>query len=419
MPAAPGTGEGAGPARILGSLRMGLLALRGSPVRTALSTLGVVIGVAGLVAILSFGDGLAAALEREGLAAQAPGSFTVIPSTIERIDFIPVAPAAPLRLTREDQAELQRLAGDRATVALGSQIAHRFPASGAGGPGAAYLIAATPETMTARGWVVEEGRPIEEQDLVERRPVAVVATNALGIWDIGSPDDAVGRSVELLGVEFEIVGVKRPDPALPGARILIPFPFEDLPAFEGSLPTIRVIPTSTEDTERLVQEVRSHLAAAFPASPFQIQRTGGALDSSIQQMRAVQMMVGAIVGISILVGGIGIMNVMLASVLERTREIGIQRAVGARRSDVLYQFLAESVAVSVFGSLIGLVLGFGLAAGGAAIIRRLTDAPISATLTPGTLALIGFVAVFVGLVFGAYPARQAANLAPIDAMRHE
>jgi putative ABC transport system permease protein len=129
---------------------------------------------------------------------------------------------------------------------------------------------------------------------------------------------------------------------------------------------------------------------------------------------------GAITGISLLVGGIGIMNVLLASVTERTREIGIRKAAGARRRDVLLQFLAESVAISSFGSAIGLVLGFGGAWLIAALMRSRSQATgLYPSLSGTTLLIALLLAVSVGLIFGTYPARRAARLSPIDAIRHE
>jgi putative ABC transport system permease protein len=128
---------------------------------------------------------------------------------------------------------------------------------------------------------------------------------------------------------------------------------------------------------------------------------------------------GSITGISILVGGIGIMNVLLAAVTERTREIGVRRAAGARRGDIFFQFIAESIAVSGLGSLAGVVLGLVGAFGITAMIRRFTQATLYAGFTWGTVAVAGLAAVFVGVAFGSYPARHAARLSPIEAIRHE
>jgi putative ABC transport system permease protein len=129
---------------------------------------------------------------------------------------------------------------------------------------------------------------------------------------------------------------------------------------------------------------------------------------------------GAITGISLLVGGIGIMNVLLSSVTERTREIGIRKAAGARRRDIRRQFLAESIAISGMGSAIGLVLGVAGAFGITAMIRHFSRAAfLHASLSWSTLGVAAGAALFVGLTFGTYPARRAARLSPIDAIRHE
>jgi putative ABC transport system permease protein len=128
---------------------------------------------------------------------------------------------------------------------------------------------------------------------------------------------------------------------------------------------------------------------------------------------------GSITGISILVGGIGIMNILLASVHERTREIGIRRAAGARKRDIFLQFLAESVTISALGALIGVITGLLGAFGVTALIRAVADAPVHAAFAWSTAAVADLIAVFVGIAFGTYPARHAARISPIEAIRHE
>jgi putative ABC transport system permease protein len=128
---------------------------------------------------------------------------------------------------------------------------------------------------------------------------------------------------------------------------------------------------------------------------------------------------GAITGVSLLVGGVGIMNVLLASVAERTREIGIRKATGARDRDILVQFLAESVAITGAGAMIGVLLGLAIGHGTAWVMRQQTGAPVQAAVTVETIGFAVAISVLIGLVFGLYPARRASRLSPVDAMRNE
>jgi putative ABC transport system permease protein len=136
-------------------------------------------------------------------------------------------------------------------------------------------------------------------------------------------------------------------------------------------------------------------------------------------MQVAKLVMGAITGISLLVGGVGIMNVLLAAVVERTREIGIRKAVGARRRDILVQFLSESVAIAGAGSLLGVILGLAGAFAATAIIRARTEATLYAAFTWSSASVSALAAIVVGLAFGFYPALRAARLSPIDAIRHE
>ncbi|MBX9929142.1 MAG: FtsX-like permease family protein [Gemmatimonadaceae bacterium] len=150
-----------------------------------------------------------------------------------------------------------------------------------------------------------------------------------------------------------------------------------------------------------------------------VETSASRLEQAQRAMLTFKLFMGAITGISLVVGGIGIMNVLLASVTERTREIGVRKAIGARRRDLLYQFLAESVAISGFGALIGLALGIGVTTVVTAIVRARTEAALQPGFSLSSLLVVAVSAIGVGIVFGIYPALRAARLSPIDAIRHE
>jgi putative ABC transport system permease protein len=187
------------------------------------------------------------------------------------------------------------------------------------------------------------------------------------------------------------------------------------------MPMLIVTAASLEGVAPLRAALETRLTGKFGAWKERIHLSSASsrLEQARVGMVVFKLVMGAITGVSLLVGGVGIMNVLLAAVAERTREIGIRKAVGARSRDILTQFLAESVAIAGAGSVIGLILGVSGAFAATAVMRARTQALIYAGLSWTSVAIAGLAAVTVGLAFGCYPALRAARLSPIDAIRHE
>jgi putative ABC transport system permease protein len=405
----------------LASFAVGVQTLRANPMRTVLSTLGIIIGVAALVSILSLGDGLEA-FSRQQIAETTDLQLVAVqPRTMDVIDGVAIRRDSVPSLTGAIAETLTRALGGRAnaSVSLSASLLVGWPADTA--RTATVVTGAAPAPPLATSDSVIAGRWLAADDADS----AVVVLGSRVADDLDeAPARIVGRNVRVGSIDARVIGIVDGPNARRIARAWLPLDYRTTPLLDDGgrrVATMAVLSHSIEDVPAVEADTRAWFDSRFDNAEddFTITTSRARVDQARQAIVVFKLAMGAITGIAILVGGIGIMNVLLASVHERTREIGVRRAAGARRNDIFLQFLAESVAVSGVGSIIGVVAGLGGAYGITAAIRRLTDAPVYAAFSWSTLVVAAAAAVFVGIAFGSYPAGHAARLSPMDAIRHE
>lgn len=400
---------------------MGVSALRVNPLRTFLSALGVVIGVAALVSVMSIGAGVADFAARQIAETTDLLGITITPSTTMSIDGQRVRRTDIVQFTAEDAASLRdAITGEDklGLIVQGSALA----AIGADSAPRGFTVMGTlPRHFADAEMTLAAGRSYVESDTA----VVVLNVRGAGVVSGDSSDHAaaIGRTLMLNGREHRVIGVVTGGRQPAGALAAF-VPLSDASRSLANPPpaAFTIIAPSIEHVERIRREAESWAASRYGTAwgeRLSVGSNRARAEQAATAMQVFRLLMGAIAGISLLVGGVGIMNVLLAAVVERTREIGIRRAVGARRRDVLAQFLAESVVISTAGASIGAVLGIAIAFVAAAVMRQQTGAPVSALVTADTLVISAALAVAVGICFGLYPALRASRLTPLEALRHE
>lgn len=384
------------------SIRIAWSGIKGNKIRSLLTILGVIIGVAAVISLIAVGQGVTQDITSE---LEDLGTNLIFVTGMRNLGGV----------LESDDVELLKEYDSIARVA--PSISQAESTIKWGNTSTSSNVEGTNQDYTeVRNFNVIEGRFITEEDVDKRKKVAVIGQSI--VEDLFGTISPIGETITIEGQRYTVVGVMEPKGEVLGQNldenIYIPISSAERLFGTTKLRTIYVQAQSTELTDTTVTDINNFYTNKF-GKPDLIKVTSqdqliGSMDSMTQTLT---LMLGAIAGISLLVGGIGIMNIMLVSVTERTREIGIRKALGAKRKDILSQFLVESVILSITGGIIGIIFGI------------ITAKLVSTTLGWGTLISIWSIllafsfSVFVGIFFGIYPAMKASKLHPIEALRHE
>lgn len=411
---------------LLQSFLVAFKALLSNKMRSALTMLGIIIGVGAVIALMSVGKGLQQGVVNR-IQSMGTNLLYVRPAAVQQGGGVGGGVGDSPRLTLED-ADAVKNAGNPSIVLVAPERRSQFQVIGGSLNMRAQVVGVTPDYMPALNYQLNGGDFIDPQHITARSMVAVLGSNVVGTLFPG--DDPVGQTVKINNKRFNVIGVLESKGST-GMAFLDNIVFIPLTTMQSRLLsqrtgqnlTIQQISIQVSDS-KLMDQTREEVAQILRErhriageDDFLINSQEDMLKTASEITQVFTIFLGAIAAISLLVGGIGIMNIMLVSVSERTREIGIRKAVGAKRRHIMAQFIVEAMALSFTGGAIGFILGMvgsrllsGLNFGGQAI---------KTVVTPDIVILAIIVAISIGLFFGIYPASRAARLDPIQALRSE
>lgn len=378
--------------------------------RSLLTSLGIIIGVCSVIVMVAIGEGSQKQITKQ-IASMGTNLINVMP---ER------GPEAVNTITQADVAKIRAEAS--LVKAISGIERGTFDVVGGSGDWETTVMGVEPDYLVIKSWPVATGEFFDTQDLAQRAKVAVIGkTVAKELFGSGDP---LGSSIRIGTTPFTVIGVL----AEKGATgmgddqddvIMVPLDTALARLSKNRKLNMIAISVVRDDLmDRAQTEIdtilrESHRITKTGTADYNVMNMADIIKTASQTSKSLTMLLAAIAGVSLVVGGIGIMNIMLVSVTERTREIGIRMSVGARRRDILFQFLSESVILSLLGGLIGILLAVSLCK----VLTAFVGLPTS--LNPMVIAASAAFAGAVGIFFGYYPARKAAGLYPIDALRYE
>ena len=405
--------------KIILSFSLALQNIRQRLFHTLLSILGIVIGVAALVTVLSLIDGMEKYAQEQITKTTSLKAVVIQTETTKLVNNI--------RLKKEDYTVLDH----GSFLKLAASIKH---------PAKPYMqmrqlsevtvqendsVLGTSVTGTMANqppdMKMAHGRFYTQVEVNNKNEIAFVnylfAEQAMGEKAV---KQLIGNKVDFKGRKLTIVGILEKDDTKIG-QLFLPVTLFSAEELKEYPPVCMLEAENVEHVPAIKTQAEDWIKANLPsgATDIKVATNEFRVEQVAKGFLLFRVVMGLIVGISVIVGGVGVMNVLLISVTERTVEIGVRKAMGAKKADIRMQFLAESVTVSLFGSMLGLILGILLTFGIIPIIKALTNAPFQAAYTFDTFLVISVIAIIIGVVFGTYPATRAARLDPVEAIRRE
>jgi putative ABC transport system permease protein len=401
------------------TLRIALRALARNKLRAFLTMLGIIIGVGAVIAMVAIGEGAKATIQAQ-IASLGTNVLIVLPGSANQAGVRTGLGSGVTTLVDGDARAMTR---EIRAVAYASPVLRRPDQVVAGNLNWGTLTqGVAPEFQQIREWEIAEGRFLHEGDVESAAKVAVLGeTVARNLFGNDSPIDAV---IRLRNVPFRVVGMLVPKGQSSQGQdqddiILIPYTTMQKRLMRITfLQSIIVSAVSAERVQEAQEQITAllrqrHRIAQDREDDFTIRNLSDITEAATTSARVMAVLLGSVASISLLVGGIGIMNIMLVSVTERTREIGIRMAVGARSRDIMLQFLVEAVVMAATGGIIGIFLGIG----SSEVLKQWAQWPTH--IDPTIVAIAFLFSGAVGVFFGFYPAKKAATLDPIEALRYE
>jgi putative ABC transport system permease protein len=428
--------------RFVEAARFAVRGVTGNKMRSALTTLGILIGVAAVIILVAVGTGSSAAVQSQisslgsntltvtssqggtggrggggrfggGFAGFGGGASSRVSSgTQTRVAALSIADAAAL----SDKSQAPDVLSVAPTVSASSVIATYTGATHT----VSTFTGTTPSYLKNDNTTVQAGSAFSDTDYTAHRRVALLGSTVATDLAGGNGLSIVGKVVQFNGIEFTVLGVLTTKgstgPLDQDDRVIAPLTsVQDTLTGYASINSISVKATSAKTVDSAISEVTAILDARHrvtaTTADFTVSSASSFLAAATSSNKTFTVLLASVAAISLLVGGIGVMNIMLVTVTERTREIGIRKAIGAQKFDIITQFLIEAVLLSVFGGLMGVIVGL--------VGSRFDIVGVTPVVAPYSVGLAFGVSVVVGLFFGLYPANRAASLRPIDALRYE